>query len=247
MSDPSDTAPSGSARTGGHEDNLAEGQAGQDMLTSRLKALEDRIRAWGREPGDITVVGVTKGFGPELVETALRAGLADLGENYAPELLLKARSGGSIRWHFLGAIQRNKVRTLCPVVSVWHSVTRLEEGAEIARHAPGARVFIQANFTGLAQRRGVAPTEVARLVEGLSAYELDIAGLMTMPAGTRGPPAREVFARAADLARGLGLRGLSMGMSTDVQDAVVEGSTVIRIGQGLFGPRPRVPVPRSAR
>ena len=151
------------------------------------------------------VVGVTKGFGPDAVRAALDAGLRDLGENYAAELVAKAgaEAGGDggggggggeagarrAVWHFLGAIQRNKVADLAPVVGVWQSVAREVEGARIARFAPGATVMVQVDVTGRAGRNGCPPDGVGDLVGRLLALDLDVVGLMTVAApGRQCPP-----------------------------------------------------------
>jgi PLP dependent protein len=201
----------------------------------------------------VRVVGVTKGFGPDAVRAALDAGLRDLGENYAAELLAKAEAAagdeaaagtrggaggaGNPKWHFLGAIQRNKVAALAPVVGVWQSVAREAEGARLARFAPGATVLVQVDVTGLPGRNGRPPEEVPDLVARLRALGLDVRGLMTVAAPGR-EAAETAFGRVARLADRLGLAERSMGMSDDLEAAVAAGSTMVRIGRALFGERP---------
>jgi PLP dependent protein len=188
----------------------------------------------------VRVVAVTKGFGPEAVRAARQAGLADLGENYAAELVGKAAADGEdggVVWHFLGAVQRNKVAQLAPLVGVWQSVAREAEGARIARFAPGARVLVQVETTGLPGRNGCFPAEVIELVPRLADLGLDVRGLMTVAA--RDPTASgEAFVSLARLADRLGLEERSMGMSDDLEAAVAAGSTMVRIGRALFGARP---------
>jgi uncharacterized pyridoxal phosphate-containing UPF0001 family protein len=188
---------------------------------------------------------VTKGFGAEAVRAALDAGLRDLGENYASELVAKAAAEGGpeggaeargLRWHFLGAIQRNKVAALAPVVGVWQSVTREVEGERIARFAPGATVLVQVDVTGRPGRNGCAPGEVPDLVSRLRALELKVVGLMTVAAPGRAA-AETAFGEVARLADELGLEERSMGMSDDLEPAVAAGSTMVRIGRALFGRR----------
>ena len=137
------------------------------------------------------VIGVTKGFGPEAVAAARDAGLTDLGENYAAELVAKAAAVEAtvtrarptdVVWHFLGAVQRNKVAQLAPLVGVWQSVARVAEGERIARFAPGARVLVQVETTGLPGRNGCAPAATAELVAQLGDLGLDVRGLMTVAA-----------------------------------------------------------------
>jgi uncharacterized pyridoxal phosphate-containing UPF0001 family protein len=194
------------------------------------------------------VVGVTKGFGADAVRAALDAGLTDLGENYAQELVDKAAttdgdppSGGArLVWHFLGAIQRRKVAALAPVVGIWQSVSREAEGERIARYAPGATVLVQVDTTGLPGRNGCGAGEASALVDRLRAQGLDVAGLMTVaaPAPSPGPSPEETFGVVAGLADALDLPERSMGMSDDLEAAVAAGSTMVRIGRALFGDRP---------
>jgi PLP dependent protein len=196
-----------------------------------------RIERAGGDPSRVRVVGVTKGFGLDAVHAALEAGLADLGENYAGELVEKATAvGGEAVWHFLGAVQRNKVPDLAPLVGMWESVARESEGARIARCAPGASVLVQVDTTGLPGRNGCAPSDAAGLVERLRDLGLAVLGLMTVAAP--GPAAAGAFTEVGRLADALGLEERSMGMSEDLEAAVVAGSTMVRVGRALFGERP---------
>ncbi|MHB1781343.1 MAG: YggS family pyridoxal phosphate enzyme [Acidimicrobiales bacterium] len=210
-----------------------------DDVRARLGVVRGRIVAAGGDPARVRVVAVTKGFGPEAARAVVEAGIADLGENYADELVAKALDvGGSVRWHFLGAVQRNKVRRLAPSVGLWQGVDRLEEGEAIARAAPGAQVLVEVDVTGAPGRGGVEPGSVGQLVDGLCHLGLDVRGLMTVaPAGDA--RAGEAFALVARLVADLGLAEASMGMSDDLEDAVANGSTMVRIGRALLGPRPR--------
>ena len=211
-----------------------------DEVARRLHAVRDRIRRAGGDPARVRVLGVTKGFGPEAVRAALGAGLPEVGENYAAELVTKAAELGGdpgVAWHFLGAIQRNKVAQLAPLVAVWQSVARQAEGARIARFAPGARVLVQVDATGLPERNGCPPEGVGELVAQLGDLGLDVRGLMTVAAPGE-EQAREAFATVAHLADGLGLEERSMGMSDDLEAAVAAGSPMVRIGRALFGARP---------
>ena len=198
------------------------------------------------------VIGVTKGFGPEEVRAACRAGLRDLGENYAAELVAKAAAprrddaGGddgddAVVWHFLGAVQRNKVAQLAPLVGLWQSVARESEGERIARFAPGARVLVQVETTGLPGRNGCRPAAAGELVGRLRDLGLDVQGLMTVAAPGEGA-ATQSFEALARLADHLGLEERSMGMSDDLEAAVAAGTTMVRIGRALFGERPPLAV-----
>jgi PLP dependent protein len=195
----------------------------------------------GGDPARVRVIGVTKGFGPGAVRAAGRAGLADLGENYAAELVAKAAAVGEdgvgVVWHFLGAVQRNKVAQLAPIVGVWQSVARTAEGERIARFAPGAHVLVQVEATGLPGRNGCPPPATGELVSRLGDLGLDVRGLMTVAAPGEGA-AQRAFETVGRLADRLGLEERSMGMSDDLEAAVAAGSTMVRVGRALFGPRP---------
>jgi pyridoxal phosphate enzyme (YggS family) len=215
-------------------------------LAARVAEVRERIRAAAPDPDRVTLVAVTKGFGASVVRDALAAGLADIGESYVQELVAKADelaaepgpAGAGPRWHAIGRLQRNKVRKAAPHVALWHSVDRLALGAEIARFAPGAAVLVQVNVAGEATKGGCEPAEVPALVDGLADRGLDVRGIMAMaPAG---PPegARPVFNAARELRDRLGLPEASMGMTDDYEVALSEGATIVRVGRGLFGPRP---------
>lgn len=211
------------------------------MVVARLAHLRQRIRTAGGDPGRVRVVAVTKGFGPAAVEAARAGGLLDVGENYAQELLGKHRAldGATpgLRWHFLGAVQRNKVPQLAPVVSCWQGLSRLAEGEAIARRRPGSAVLVEVDVTGMPGRNGCAPSDVPALVTALNRCDLDVRGLMTV-APQDLVAAREAFASVRRLADDLGLAERSMGMSDDYPLAVGEGATMVRLGRALFGDRP---------
>jgi len=205
-------------------------------VADRLAAVRERIRvAAAGDRRHVTVLAVTKGVSPELVAAARAAGVEDFGENRAPELLGRRAAAPDARWHFLGAVQRRKVRDLAPAVACWQSVDRLAAGREISRHAPGAAVLVQVNVTGQPGRNGCSFDEAPAVVDGLRALGLVVRGLMAV--GDPGDP-RPGFRRLATAASDMELPELSMGMSGDLDVAVQEGSTTVRVGQALFGPRP---------
>ena len=140
-------------------------------LAERLAAVRARIAATGRAPDDIVVVAVTKGFGADAVEAAAAIGLDDVGENYAQELDEKWRAvpGQGRRWHFLGRVQRNKVRSIAGAVHLWQGVDRIAAGEEIARRAPGAHVLVQVRIDDepSVERNGCPAGDVPALVERL--------------------------------------------------------------------------------
>jgi hypothetical protein len=212
-----------------------------DGVAERLHSVRLRIEQAGGDPSAVRVVAVTKGFGPEAVVAARAAGLHDIGENYADELVAKAAELGDTSppptWHFLGAIQRNKVARLAPVVGMWQSVSRVEEGARIARFAPGATVLVEVDTTGLPGRNGCPPDGARALVPHLRDTGLDVRGLMTVAAPGPGAAA-SAFETVRSLADELGLVERSMGMTDDLEVAVHAGTTMVRIGRALFGERP---------
>ena len=212
-------------------------------VAERLAVVRDRIDQAGGGRA-VQVVAVTKGFGVEAVEAALALGLDAVGENYAQELLGKAEQLSSAptaadpTWHFLGRLQRNKVRHLAGVVAVWESVDRAELVDEIAKRAPGARVLVQANLSGEPQKGGAPLADVADLVAHGRAVGLEVQGLMGVAPAGPAEAARPGFRALVALADELGLPERSIGMSADLEVAVEEGATMVRVGRGLFGPRP---------
>lgn len=209
-----------------------------EEVADRLEVVRARIAAAGADPAMVQVVAVTKGFGPEVAAVARAAGLTDLGENYAQELLAKSAAVAEVRWHAIGRLQRNKVKALAPIVSLWQSVDRLALGETIAKHAPGAAVLVQVDISGEPQKGGCEPDQVPSLVEGLQALGLDVRGLMAV--GPTGPPATAGpgFGLLTTLADRLALPVRSMGMSSDLEVAVSEGATMVRVGSDLVGVRP---------
>lgn len=213
-------------------------------ITANVSAVRARIteaaRRVGRDPATVTLVAAAKTVSVELVATAIAVGVADIGENRAQELLAKAPALAAgpapPRWHFIGTLQRNKVRSLSPWVALWQSVDRQPLGAEIARHAPGAHVLVEVNLDGEPTKAGCAPGEVARLIDTLDGLGLVVEGLMAVPPAAAEP--RPWFATLAELATRVGVRELSMGMTHDFEVAVEEGATIVRVGRALFGPRP---------
>ncbi|HMK98111.1 MAG TPA: YggS family pyridoxal phosphate-dependent enzyme [Acidimicrobiales bacterium] len=207
------------------------------LLAERLAGIRARIGRACRQP--VRIVAVTKGFGPEAVEAAAQAGLEDFGENYAQELLAKvAAAPPTARWHFLGALQRNKIARLAPHVYLWHSLDSEGAAQAVVSRCPGARVLVQVALAAGGQRRGVAPDQVPALVGVARRGGLAVEGLMAVgPPGAGPEEVRVAFRAVASLGRSLELPELSMGMSDDYELAVAEGATIVRLGRALFGPR----------
>ncbi|MFN0090655.1 MAG: YggS family pyridoxal phosphate-dependent enzyme [Acidimicrobiales bacterium] len=216
------------------------------LIAERAEAIRARIRAAGGDPARVTLVAVTKTFSAQDAAAALAAGLVDLGENYAQELVEKAEvlagpllvpGGPSPRWHFIGQLQRNKVRAAAPYVALWQSIDRTSLADELARRAPGAAALVQVNVTGEAAKGGCELEAAAGLVEHARAAGLDVRGLMAVGPTDPGRDPRPAFERLAALADRLGLAVRSMGMTDDLEAAVACGSTMVRVGRALFGPR----------
>jgi PLP dependent protein len=211
--------------------------AALDTVRARIAAAARRA---GRDPADVTLVAATKTVPAERVAEAVALGVTDIGENRAQELVDKAdalagMTTAPVCWHFLGRLQRNKVRSLASRVTWWQSVDREALGATIARHAPEARVLVEVNLAGEPQKGGSSPADTGRLTEALRSLGLRVEGLMAIPPLDDEP--RRWFAALRELGAELGLRHLSMGMTDDYEDGVEEGATMVRIGRALFGSR----------
>jgi uncharacterized pyridoxal phosphate-containing UPF0001 family protein len=227
-------------------------------IAGQVERARQRIGEAGGDPDRVRIVAVTKGFDVAITRAALVAGLVDLGESYAQELMAKAAdldadpvvSGAGRpsaspsptrlvpRWHMIGRLQRNKVRALAPHVHLWQSVDRLDLGTEIARRAPGASVLAQVNVTGEPHKGGCTPTDLDGLVAGLVDAGLEVRGLMAVGRAGDAATTREGFAWLVAAADRLGLPERSIGMSDDLELAVAAGATMVRLGRDLFGPRP---------
>jgi len=217
-------------------------------VAARVGEVRRRIdsidRAWTHR---VAVVGVTKGFGPDAVVAAVDAGCEAIGENYAQELLDKRAEIERLHpeVHFIGRLQRNKVRQLVGLVDVWCSLDRTSVIDEVAKRVPGARVMIQVDTTGDPAKGGCSADEAGALVRHAAAAGLRVDGLMTVgPTSGDRQATRSGFRQVRSLVDELGLAVCSMGMTGDLEVAVEEGSTEVRIGTALFGPRPQRPGPR---
>jgi len=219
----------------------------ESVVVGRVAELRALIREIRGDERTVRIVAVTKTFDESSYGLAARAGCDALGENYAQELLDKLSRLGeppALPVHFIGHLQSNKVKALAPHVALWHTVDRASVVAAIAKESArigvAARVLIQVNSTDEAQKSGCAPTDVAGLVAAARDTGLVVEGLMTMGPSDADPDAtRRAFRATAHLAADLGLSELSMGMTHDVRIALEEGSTIVRIGSGIFGERPR--------
>lgn len=228
-------------------------------IAGRLAEVRGRIAAAaeraGRNPAEVTLVGISKRMPVALAVAGVRAGLDDLGENYVQEARAKIPAVAEIlgedapRWHYVGALQRNKAKDAVALFDVVQSVDRASLARELARRAEavGRRlaVHLQVNLSGEEQKAGCAPEEAEALLAACAGLPgLEVQGLMTLPAPGEAEAARPAFARLRDLRErlaglpgGEALRDLSMGMSADFEVAVEEGATLVRVGTAIFGPR----------
>lgn len=235
----------------------------REAAEERLAAVRARVGAAaaraGRDSSEVALVGVAKGQPAERVAALVRAGLRDVAENFAQEArakiprvaaLLEPSGAPPPRWHFVGQLQRNKARVVVPLVACVHSVDRESLARELDRRARAAgrrlEVLLQVNLSAEAQKGGAAPESLCELLRALRPLQaLRAVGLMTVPAAAEDrEAARSPFARLRELRdtlarvpEGAGLRELSMGMSADLEVAVEEGATLVRVGTDLFGPR----------
>ena len=207
----------------------------------RVQQVAGRLRGI-RAPEHVEIVAVTKGRSAEWVLAALECGISDFGENYSDELLLKDREVSKMlegfdlpapRWHYLGKLQSNKIPRLAGTVSCWQTLDRAKTAASLARQVPEAEALIQIKTNDDPDRPGVAPQDLAPLLEQAREAGANVRGLMCV---ARQAPARpeEDFAALARLADLHGLPVRSMGMTEDYKAAVKCGATMLRLGRVLF-------------
>lgn len=223
---------------------------------ANLAAVRDRVQAAcdraGRRVTDVTIVGITKTFGPDRVEALVRAGITDIGENRVQELLeKKPRVTTPCRWHLVGSLQRNKAARIVGEVELIHSLDRIKLAETLSRlgveRGSRIRVLLEVNTSGEASKHGFAPEAVIETVGRVEELPgLVLEGLMTIGPMTEDEKrVRRAFRSLRRLKVGVeeelgrDLRHLSMGMSDDFETAVEEGATLIRLGRVLLGERSR--------
>ncbi len=204
-----------------------------------LRVQQIREEVAGASSSPVAIIAVTKTFGHDAIRAAVAAQCDAVGENYAQEVLAKVEESPiGLPIHFIGAIQSNKVRQLAPYISLWQGVDRESVISEIGKRAPGAEILLQVNTTNEDSKSGVPPQEVESLLAVGVKAGLAIRGLMTIgPTSGDMGDAEKAFLSLRSLADSLHLPECSMGMSDDYRVAVECGSTMIRIGSRLFGPR----------
>ena len=217
---------------------------------AHVRAEIARRQAAARRTHPVTIIAVTKGFGPDAVAAALAAGLTDVGENRVQEALEKIATpvGPRATWHLIGHLQRNKAKLVAGRFALVHSLDSIALADELDRRAAARavaqRVLLQVNVAGETQKDGCSPAEAPALARHVAALpHLALEGLMTIAPFTDAADVQRRTFRELRMLRdalqeeGLWLPTLSMGMSADYALAVEEGATAIRLGTVLFGPR----------
>jgi pyridoxal phosphate enzyme (YggS family) len=228
------------------------------LIAENLQAVLDRIRSvkihYGREGGIVELLAVSKTFGADAVIEAADAGQIAFGENYLQEALDKKQAIQAVRpdlllkWHFIGPIQSNKTRPIAENFDWVHSIEREKVAQRLSDQRPAhlspLNVCLQVNVSGEASKSGVAPEELAALAHAVAKLpQLKLRGLMAIPEPEADPAKqRAPFAVMRTMleqlnAQGLALDTLSMGMSGDLEAAIMEGATMVRVGTAIFGKR----------
>ena len=223
-------------------------------VTARLETVRARVRAAehaaGRSPGSVTLIAVSKTKPIEAIAEAYAAGQRDFGESYAQELGRKAdllTRMPDIRWHFIGNVQRNKAKVVAKHAHVLHTLDSVELARELEKRLVALgrtlETLVEVNVSGEVQKHGVSPDALAELLAVLERTPSLVArGLMTVPPAGDDSAAERCFRALAALAaahpsRVCGTPTLSMGLSDDLEIAVREGATHVRVGTAIFGPR----------
>jgi len=215
-------------------------------LAERLAAVEARIckacARCGRLREEVTLLAVTKIFPAQAILDAYALGLREFGENYVQEFETKApevRSLAGARFHLIGHLQSNKSRKGAELFDVIQTIDSAKLARRLAESGKPMDVMIEVKLSEEDSKYGCAPADVPALVEAIRAQkELTLKGLMTMPPWSDDAEvARPYFQRLSALAREVEVKGLSMGMSNDLEVAIEEGSTLVRVGTALFGRR----------
>jgi hypothetical protein len=223
-------------------------------IASNLQAVRQRIdaacRAAGRNPENVRLLAVSKTWPASALQQAAEAGQTAFGENYVQESLAKIGqlSHCSIEWHFIGPLQSNKTRPVAENFAWVHGIDRLKIAERLSAQRPAnlppLQVCIEVNVSGEQSKSGCSPADVSALCQNVAALpRLQLRGLMAIPAPeTDFSAQRQPFRRLRDIfeqlcAGGLSLDTLSMGMSHDLEAAIAEGATIVRVGTAIFGTR----------
>jgi pyridoxal phosphate enzyme (YggS family) len=203
--------------------------------------VRERIERAGRDPSEVAIVAVTKGFGAEACLQALEAGLRMLGENRVQEALEKMDAVPDAEWHLIGHLQTNKAKQAAGRFSLIQSVDSVRLAEAIARIVPTQAVLVEVNVAREPQKSGADPDQALEVIAAVAGL-LDVRGLMAMGPSEGDPGPAFVALRnlrdGSEQRLGTRLPVLSMGMTGDFEAALAAGSTMLRLGTALFGPRP---------
>nr|CAA6820944.1 MAG: Hypothetical protein YggS, proline synthase co-transcribed bacterial homolog PROSC [uncultured Thiotrichaceae bacterium] len=222
-------------------------------VNENLQTIGQRIRnaeqCYGREPNSVSLLAVSKRHPATAITTAHQSGQISFGENYAQEMAEKsAELRLPIEWHFIGPIQSNKTRQIAEIARWVHTVDRLKIAQRLGAQRPSGaepiNICLQVNISGEASKSGIHSDELPKLAEQVAGISgITLRGLMTIPASeTNFDQQRVAFAKLRALqeqliSNGLALDTLSMGMTGDMEAAIAEGATIVRIGTAIFGQR----------
>jgi pyridoxal phosphate enzyme (YggS family) len=229
---------------------LSRPQNCSESARAAQSRIAEAARAAGRNVDSVTLLAVSKGQGSAAIDSAASAGIEHFGENFVQEALpkMEALADRELTWHFIGRLQANKTRPVAENFAWVHAVDRLKIAERLSAqrpfHAPPLNICLQLHVGGEASKGGVESAEIPELARAIAALpRLRLRGLMCMPPAesdvTRQRQwfleTRRVFDYLNE--RGMGLDTLSMGTSADFESAIAEGSTLVRIGTAIFGPR----------
>jgi pyridoxal phosphate enzyme (YggS family) len=222
----------------------------EDQIDAVRQRIQSACNSCGRPTHAVTLLAVSKTFGPDAVQAACQAGQTAFGENYIQEAVEKitALRHLPLQWHCIGPVQSNKTRLVAEHFDWVHTVDRLKIAQRLSEQRPPElpplQVCIQVNVDGGATKSGIAPADASQLAREIASLpNLRLRGLMCIPEPAPDLEAAcAVFKRARDLfdalnAEGFGLDTLSMGMSADLEAAIASGSTLVRVGSAIFGDR----------
>lgn len=228
---------------------MSRAAEGLQQVRERIRAAEQR---YGREPDSVTLLAVSKQQPIEAIRAVAAAGQRRFGENYLQDALpkIEALSGENLEWHFIGPLQSNKTRPVAEQFAWVHSVDRLRIARRLSEQRPDdlppLSVCLQVNISGETSKSGIEPDELPELAHAVAELQrLRLRGLMAIPAPSedfdeqRRACARLRACQERLIGAGLALDTLSIGMSDDLEAAIAEGATLVRIGTAIFGPRPK--------
>ncbi len=226
-----------------------------DPIASRLESISTFIGELSPDPARVKVIAVSKTVSVDTMLRAYKLGIRHFGENYAGELEEKHNcqemSLPEVTWHYIGQIQSNKIKRLSGLVDFWHSVSNRPHLERLVRAQDRPKVFIQVNLDGFGQelnsasprnppsdkRQGVDPSELDNLVNFARSCNCDLVGLMGVGPGLDQGRVDEAFSWMGEMTCKYGFSELSLGMSGDFKSALRHGSTMIRLGEAIFGRR----------